>query len=126
MMTALVLPGRPEAAAGARDFAGKVLAGYPAAGDAIIALNEMVTNAVQHSRSGLPGGTLEVRLTVTAASVLAEVVDDGPLGAPAAASRETFAERGRGLVLIEALTQAWGATGRGCWWFWLPLGGDPE
>ena len=124
-MTALVLPGRPEAAAGARDFAGKVLAGYPAAGDAITALNEMVTNAVQHSRSGLPGGTLEVRLTVTAASVLAEVADDGPLGVPAVTSRDTFAERGRGLVIVEALTRAWGSAG-GVWWFWLPLGGDPE
>ena len=86
----------------------------------------MVTNAVQHSRSGLPGGTLEVRLTVTAASVLAEVVDEGPLGVPAVTSRETFAERGRGLVLVEALTRAWGSAGNGLWWFWLPLGGDPE
>jgi len=125
-MTALVLPGRPEAAAGARDFAGKVLAGYPAAGDAITALNEMVTNAVQHSRSGLPGGSLEVRLTVTDASVLAEVLDEGPLGVPLAVSRDTFAERGRGLVLVEALTRAWGSAGNGLWWFWLPLGGDPE
>ena len=125
-MTALVLPGRPEAAAGARDFAQKALAGYPAADDAVLALSEMVSNAVLHSRSGLPGGTLEVRLTVTAASVLAEVLDEGPLGVPAVTSRETFAERGRGLVLVEALTRAWGSAGNGLWWFWLPLGGDPE
>ena len=124
-MTVLVLPGRPESAAAARDFAAKALAGYPSAGDAITALNEMVTNAVQHSRSGLPGGTLEVRLTVTEASVLAEVADDGPLGVPAVTSRESF-ERGRGLVLVEALTRAWGSAGNGLWWFWLPLGGDPE
>jgi anti-sigma regulatory factor (Ser/Thr protein kinase) len=124
-MSAVVLPGRPEAAAGARDFAGKVLAGFPAAGDAIAALNEMVTNAVQHSRSGLPGGTLEVRLTVTAASVLAEVVDAGPLGIAPAASPESFAERGRGLAIVEALTRAWGSAGNGygLWWFWMPLGG---
>ena len=126
MMTALVLPGRPEAAAGAREFARKALAGYPAADDAVLALSEMVSNAVLHSKSGLPGGTLEVRLTVTAASVLAEVVDDGPLGAPAVTSRETFAERGRGLAIVEALTRAWGSAGNGLWWFWLPLGGDPE
>jgi len=123
MMTALVLPGCPEAAAGARDFARKALAGYPAADDAVLALSEMVGNAVLHSRSGLPGGTLEVRLTVTAASVLAEVVDDGPLGAPAVTSRETFAERGRGLAIVEALTRAWGSAGDGRWWFWLPLDG---
>jgi len=126
MMTALVLPGRPEAAAGAREFARKALAGYPAADDAVLALSEMVSNAVLHSKSGRPGGTLEVRLTVTAASVLAEVVDDGPLGVPAVTSRETWAERGRGLVIVEALTRAWGSVGNGVWWFWLPLGGDPE
>jgi anti-sigma regulatory factor (Ser/Thr protein kinase) len=125
-MPAVVLPGRPEAAVEAREFARKALAGYPAADDAITALNEMVTNAVQHSRSGLPGGSLEVRLTVTEASVLAEVLDAGPLAVPPVISRDTFAERGRGLVLVEALTQAWGANGRGCWWFWLVLGGDPE
>jgi anti-sigma regulatory factor (Ser/Thr protein kinase) len=126
-MTVLALPGRPESAAAARDFAGKVLAGYPAAGDAVIALNEMVTNAMQHSRSGLPGGSLEVRLTVTAASVLAEVLDEGPLGPPPPlVSRDTFAERGRGLALVEHLTRAWGSTGNGVWWFWLPLGGEPQ
>jgi serine/threonine-protein kinase RsbW len=126
MMSAVVLPGRPEAAAGAREFARKALAGYPAADDAVLCLDELVVNAVQHSRSGLPGGTLEVRLTVTAASVLAEVVDAGPLGAPAVTSRETFAERGRGLAIVDALTRAWGSAGNGLWWFWLPLGGDPE
>jgi serine/threonine-protein kinase RsbW len=123
-MSAVILPGRPEAAAGAREFAAKALVGYTAADDAIAALNEMVTNAIQHSRSGLPGGTIEVRLTVTAASVLAEVVDEGPLGAPAVVSRDTFAERGRGLVLVDALTKAWGQARPGVWWCWLPLGGD--
>ena len=125
-MSAVVLPGRPEAAAGAREFARKALAGYPAADDAIAALNEMVTNAVQHSRSGLPGGSIEVRLTVTDSSVLAEVLDAGPLGVPAVTSRETWAEHGRGLVLVEALTRAWGSVGNGVWWFWLPLGGEPQ
>jgi anti-sigma regulatory factor (Ser/Thr protein kinase) len=125
-MSAVVLPGRPEAAPAAREFARKALAGCPAADEAITALNEMVTNAVQHSRSGLPGGSLEVRLTVTDASVLAEVLDEGPLGPPPPALRDTFAERGRGLVLVDALTRAWGSAGHGLWWFWLPLGGEPR
>jgi serine/threonine-protein kinase RsbW len=124
-MSAVVLPGRPESAAAARDFAAKALAGYPAADDAVLCLDEMVVNAIRHSRSGLPGGTIEVRLTVTDASVLAEVVDQGPLGPPVTVSRDPFAERGRGLVLVEALSKAWGASGDGVWWCWL-LGGDPE
>ena len=125
-MSAVVLPGRPEAAAGAREFAAKALAGYPAADDAVAALNELFVNAVQHSRSGRPDGTVEVRLTVTAASVLAEVVDEGPLGPPPPVPGDPFAERGRGLVLVEALTRAWGCGGDGLWWFWLPLGGEPQ
>jgi serine/threonine-protein kinase RsbW len=125
-MSAVVLPGRPESAAGVREFARKALAGYPAADDAVLCLDEMVVNAVQHSRSGLPGGTLEVRLTVTAASVLAEVLDDGPIGVAAVTSRESFGEHGRGLLLVEALTRAWGSAGNGLWWFWLPLGGEPQ
>jgi anti-sigma regulatory factor (Ser/Thr protein kinase) len=125
-MTMLVLPRRPESAAAARDFAAKALAGYPAAGDAITALNELVSNAILHSRSGLPGGSLEVRLIVTAASVLAEVVDEGPLGPPPPVAPDRFAERGRGLVVVEALTRAWGSAGNDVWWCWLPLGGDPQ
>jgi hypothetical protein len=38
-MSAVVLPGRPEAAAGAREFARKALAGYPAADDAVLCLD---------------------------------------------------------------------------------------
>ena len=125
-MTVLVLPGRPESAAAARDFAAKALEGYPAAGDVVAALNELVTNAIQHSRAGLPGGVLEVGLTVAAGSVLVEVRDEGPLAAPPVTSRDGFAERGRGLVIVEALTAMWGSSGPGLWWFWLPLGGDPE
>jgi anti-sigma regulatory factor (Ser/Thr protein kinase) len=125
-MTVLVLPGRPESAATAREFAAKALAGYPAAGDAIAALNELVTNAVQHSNSGRPGGVLEVGLTVAAGSVLAEVRDEGPLAAPPVISRDGFAEHGRGLAIVEALTAMWGSSGPGVWWFWCPLGGDPQ
>jgi anti-sigma regulatory factor (Ser/Thr protein kinase) len=125
-MSAVVLPGRLESAAAARDFAAKALAGYPAADDAVLCLDELVTNALQHSRSGLPGGSIEIRFTVTAASVLAEVLDDGPIGVSAVASRESSGEHGRGLVLVEALTRAWGSAGNGLRWFWMPLGGDPE
>jgi anti-sigma regulatory factor (Ser/Thr protein kinase) len=125
-MSAVILPGRPESAAAARDFAAKALAGYPAAGDAVAALNELVTNAIQHSRSGLPGGVFEVGLTVAAGSVLAEVRDEGPLPAPPVTSRDGFAERGRGLAIVEALTAMWGSSSPGSWWFWCSLGGDPE
>lgn len=122
-MLSVTLCGRPESAAAARDFTAKAVAGFPAADDAVLCVDELVANAVLYSRSGLPGGTLEVRLTITAASVLAEVLDGGPLADPADASRDVFADRGRGLVLVEALAPAWGSDGNGLWWFWMPLDG---
>ena len=55
-MTAIVLPGRPESAAAAREFAAKALAGYPDAADAVAALNELVTNALSIPGRGCPAG----------------------------------------------------------------------
>jgi serine/threonine-protein kinase RsbW len=120
----IVLPGVPESARAAREFAAKALAGFPAADDAVLCVDELVANSVQHSCSGLPGGVIEVRLTVTAGSVLAEVRDGGPLAPPAGVSRDALAVRGRGLVLVGALAVASGSDGAGLRWFWMPLGGE--
>ena len=47
--------------------------------DAVLCVDELVANAVQHSRSGLPGGTVEVRIAVAAGEWLrVEVQDAGP------------------------------------------------
>ena len=126
-MTALVLPGRPESAAAAREFAVKALEGYPAAGDAVAALNELVTNAIQHSRSGLPGGVVEVGLTVSGWIGPRR----GPRRRPARRHRPSprataSPSAAAAWSIVEALTAMWGSAGPGLWWFWLPLGGDPE
>ena len=28
------------------------------------------------------------------------------------------------MLLVDALTKAWGSSRSGVWWFWLPLGGE--
>ena len=78
-LTALTLPGRPESARAAREFAAGCLAGCPSSDDAVLCVDELVANAIQHSRSGLPGGTIEVRIAVAAGEWLrVEVKDAGP------------------------------------------------
>jgi len=123
-MPAVTLPGVPESAAVARDFTAKCLAGFPSADDAVLCVDELVSNAVQHSRSGQPGGLVEVRVTLTGGGLLAEVRDDGPLAAAAAPSCDLLAERGRGLLLVEALAAVSGSAGPGVWWFWMPWGAE--
>jgi anti-sigma regulatory factor (Ser/Thr protein kinase) len=96
---------------------------------AVLVLNELVTNAIVHS----PGGAA-CRLTVAGGSLEVVVTDDGP-GPSRRALRAADApdpddwERpdGRGLQIVAALADDWGATfldGRaGVWARWaLPPG----
>jgi two-component sensor histidine kinase len=63
--------------------------------------SELVTNAVVHARSDL-----EVRIRVSGPEIYLEVADEMPaLVAPRRSIDETG---GRGLVLVDALCDAWG------------------
>ena len=119
------LPGLPESARAARELTAACLAGCPAAADAVLCADELVANAVRHSRSGLPGGTVTVRVTVAAGEWLrVDVEDAGPLAA-VPAPRAALDEGGRGLMLVVALADVFGAdaaTGRR--WFSMPW--DPS
>jgi serine/threonine-protein kinase RsbW len=120
-MTALTLPGRPESARAAREFTAACLPGCPVAADAMLCVDELVANAIRHSRSGLPGGTIEVRIAVAAGEWLrVEVQDAGPLPVPA--PRDDPSEHGRGLALVVALAEVFGADGDSRWFFmrWAP------
>ena len=124
-------PGRPESAGAARRWATRCLAGCPAAEDAGLCVTELVTNAVVHSRSQLPGGKVRVRLLIAAGvQVRIEVRDDGPVrDAPGAAADPAdaaeLAEDGRGLAIVQALSGGnAGSDGNGLHWVqlhWAPL-----
>lgn len=135
----MTFPCRPEAVGAARRWAAGCLPGCPSADDAVLALSELVTNSVTHSRSGLlPGGRIRVRISIGAGAwVRVEVRDDGPAdwsaprfrdsagaaaaGATAVTKPSVLAEDGRGLWLVSTLSggQA-GANGRGLHWVRLP------
>jgi anti-sigma regulatory factor (Ser/Thr protein kinase) len=122
-----VLAGTAESAAASRQLVAEALAvagSCPAAGDAALIVSELAANAVQHTRSGKGG---EVRVTVAATPaewVLVMVGDAGPdEGAvPAIPAQRASAESGRGLLLVAALSAAYGYAG-GLSWALLPWEG---
>jgi anti-sigma regulatory factor (Ser/Thr protein kinase) len=128
LASVLVIPGRPEHVLAARAFTSLVLSVHGIDDDGVAGLlvTELAANSLQHSDSGKPGGTVTVTVTVAPGTVVAEVADDGGDGEPALrgpAGEE--AERGRGLQLVEALSDGWGysrAGGRLVTWFSLQTG----
>jgi anti-sigma regulatory factor (Ser/Thr protein kinase) len=107
-----------ESAGEARAWAQDRLAAQGAAvpTDLLLILSELATNAIQHTLSGEPSGTFAVRLIVHHDRVRVEVRDNGPRGhrTPTQRTATLNAERGRGLLLVDAVALTWGA---------LPTGG---
>ncbi|WP_116246862.1 ATP-binding protein [Nocardiopsis sp. FIRDI 009] len=87
--------------------------------DLELILSELATNAVAHSHSGDPGGTLAVRLKVYPDRVRVEVRDAGPLTGrtPTRRTPPLTAQHGRGLLLVDAFSRKWGRlpVGTGMW-----------
>ncbi len=110
-----VLPGTPDSVHTARLMARQLLGdGDPAAETVVLLVSELVTNAIVHSQSGAPGGTVTVTLCPVPAGVLVQVRDDGGpsepcLTGPCLAELGTGgAEHGYGLLLVDALADRWG------------------
>lgn len=94
----------------ARRFLAQVLGDCPRAVDALACLSELATNSVLHSNSRLPGGCFIVRASVRQAGLRVEVQDEG---GPWERWQERDDQRGRGLVIVDALSSAWAITGDG-------------
>ncbi|MGH8987542.1 MAG: ATP-binding protein [Acidimicrobiales bacterium] len=92
------------AATAARRYAGRVLSswGVSCPGDALLLVAELTTNAVRHARTrfvlslGLQEGVLRVAVTDTDRA-LPHLVEPKPT-----------ATGGRGLVIVNALSESWG------------------
>jgi anti-sigma regulatory factor (Ser/Thr protein kinase) len=118
-------PGRPEHIRAARRFVAAALVAWPTTQEAALLLvSEVVTNAILHSASGDPDGSLEVGYALDDHEVYVEVVDAGAAGAPRRQAEYLEGVSGRGLALVEALASGWGVqdhqAGR-IVWFRLPL-----
>jgi anti-sigma regulatory factor (Ser/Thr protein kinase) len=85
---------------------------------AALLISELVTNSVRHSNAA--GGVIELMASITPRSVRVEVSDDGE-GFDMMPVPHDDSEAGRGLELVQELSDRWGRpTGmRTCVWFEL-------
>ena len=122
----LTIPGRAENVREARAFVAKALSQLPNIAEAAVLLtSELVSNAVIHSNSCRPGGTIRLLIAQMTGGIRVEVTDDGSeLGAPSVKG-DVYASDGHGLFLVQSLADQWGylrdETGTTVW-FWLSLG----
>lgn len=72
-----MLPAHADQVRVARAFIAAILPACPAAGDAVLCVSELASNAVLHSASRNPGGTFTVRAAMFDDHVRVEVEDNG-------------------------------------------------
>jgi serine/threonine-protein kinase RsbW len=111
-------PGRPESVSAARSWVAGFFPVPAASADAALMTSELVTNAILHSASGLPGGRVTVGVGTAGGSLRVDVIDQGEIAPRMTAARGL----GQGLALVAALADASGADGRDRW-FALRTGG---
>ena len=111
-----------ESAAAARRFTAAQCGAWGFTGivdAALLVVSELVTNAVTHARSACT-----LRVAKSADAVRLEVVDDG-LGSPDPLVVDVDDEHGRGLLLVSAMSSAWGVnstpTGGKIVWAEIPI-----
>jgi anti-sigma regulatory factor (Ser/Thr protein kinase) len=93
----------------ARRFVARVLDGCPVTDEAVLCVSELVSNTIQHTRTG-QGGSFQVIVWRGRASACVAVLDDGSETRPEprhGASGE-LAESGHGLAVVRDLTACWG------------------
>ena len=74
---------------------------------ATLLTSELVANAIQHTASGGPGGTVTIVVVDVPDGVLVEVIDDGSDGTPVV-KRDVLTTSGHGLLLVQQLAAQWG------------------
>lgn len=100
-------PGTAASVPQARHWLRALLDDLPAAADAMLCLSELATNAIEHSRSGQPGGTFTVRVRLHPV-ICVEVSDQG---GPLTSRRDPDGLRGRGLTIVAELADDSGIGG---------------
>ncbi|WP_433248658.1 ATP-binding protein [Actinomadura nitritigenes] len=89
-----------------------LLFGCPVLDDVLLTVDELVVNALRHTRSGRPGGTFAVDIVSWGGSFAVAVTDEGAPCEPAVADADADAgddaESGRGLRTVSLLASGWG------------------
>ncbi|GAA3753796.1 anti-sigma regulatory factor (Ser/Thr protein kinase) [Spinactinospora alkalitolerans] len=103
-----IVAGRRSQVGAARGWAAQRLRGVDRADDVLLAVSELVTNAIVHSRSGAPGGWARLHLRRWPTGVEVRVADLGAADRPQRAAASECAESGRGMALVTAVADEWG------------------
>lgn len=111
-----VLPAEITAPRAAREFTQATLDEWGAGGDAgdvVVAVSELVTNALRHGLEGLPQPLplcpIQLVLVGHPRRLVVTVTDpSGRAPEPVPADPDRFVEGGRGLVVVGAISDAWG------------------
>jgi serine/threonine-protein kinase RsbW len=119
-------PGEPPQVGQARSWVARLLPVCSPLDDLLIFTSELATNAVAHTRSGEPGGRFTVEVTWTPRTARVIVGDQGSHEVPTAVAnpgdQAGYLESGRGLLLIDALSAAWGMSGDAhARWLWADV-----
>jgi anti-sigma regulatory factor (Ser/Thr protein kinase) len=131
VLGSLTIPGRPEQVATARAFVARTLNSHRIGADvdaATLLTSEIVTNAVQHTKSGVDDGTVTIVVIRVPHGVLVEVIDDGSAGTPTVKG-DLYAADGHGLYLVQHLAAQWGYLREPAGttvWFHLPAADQPR
>jgi serine/threonine-protein kinase RsbW len=108
-------PARPDQVARVRALLAVMLGDCPAAADVILMADELVTNAVLHSKSHEPDGMFRLHILISEGhSVRVEVADAGGEWASPGGRNGVIDDSslgGRGLCIVAALASAWGVLG---------------
>ena len=109
ILGSITIPGIPEHVSVTRAFVARTLAAVPRVDSdaATLITSELVTNAIQHTDSGAPGGTVTVVVIGVPEGVLVEVVDDGSADTPVVKGC-WYTTDGQGLFLVQQLAARWG------------------
>ncbi|MGH3239772.1 MAG: ATP-binding protein [Spirillospora sp.] len=101
-------PGGAEQARAVRRFVGCLLAGCPYLDDVLLAADELVVNALRHTKSGQDGGFFAVEIVQCGGRVAVSVADQGGPAEPTAVDAGALAESGRGLRSVSLTAASWG------------------
>ena len=106
--SAIVVPPMPESVKAARDWARELLRDWQVAEadqhTIISGVSELITNAILHA-----GTESHLTLDLDSGAVAVTVADSGNRGEPLLTGAETMAVRGRGLSLVRAISDSFGA-----------------
>jgi serine/threonine-protein kinase RsbW len=118
--------GEPFEVGRARSWIARLLPACEPLDDLLIFTSELAANAVTHTRSGKPGGWFAVEVTWSPRTARVVVGDQGsdeiPTSNPGPPDDDADLETGRGLLLVAAMSAAWGTAGDAeARWLWADV-----